>query len=203
MLFKTPFHRGLIDGAIVRSYRRWKVPKVKVGGRYRFAKDEHLVHSIEVLQLETVTLAELTSIDAKKSGFDSISALKAEVERSGGTLGDQDPLTCVHFRYVASQPESPSEGKPSTSAVEAMVGDINKMEQRSRSGPWVWKTLALIAQNPQRRAGDLAGILGVETAPFKSRVRRLKGLGLTRSFEVGYELTRLGEACLKEEASYE
>ena len=200
MLFKARFHRGLIEGTTVRSYRRWKVPKVKVGGRYRFAAEPKVVHEIEVTKLETVRSGELTSSDAKKSGFESVAALRAEIERVGGPLADADPLTCVHFHYLATQPEPAPAGKPSMAEVETMIVSINAMEKRSKAGPWVWKTLALIEQHPQRRAADLAEILGVEVPPFKSRVRRLKGLGLTRSFEVGYQLTELGGTCLKRRA---
>lgn len=46
------------------------------------------------------------------------------------------------------------------------------------------------------RAPGLAAGLGRETPPFKRDVRRLKELGLTRSLEVGYELSPRGRAYL-------
>jgi hypothetical protein len=39
-------------------------------------------------------------------------------------------------------------------------------------------------------------MVGRETAPFKIDVRKLKGMGLTRSFEIGYELSPRGRAVL-------
>ena len=57
---------------------------------------------------------------------------------------------------------------------------------------------ALIAQHPRRRAGDLAPQLERELPKFKADVRKLKGLGLTKSHEVGYELTALGRRVLEE-----
>ena len=57
--------------------------------------------------------------------------------------------------------------------------------------------MELIRQNPQRRAPDLAEIEGRETAPFKIDVRKLKGIGLTVSFAVGYEVSPRGAAYLE------
>ena len=54
--------------------------------------------------------------------------------------------------------------------------------------------LDLIADNPQRRAPDLAELEGRDTAPFKIDVRKLKALGLTISHPVGYELSPRGIA---------
>ena len=56
--------------------------------------------------------------------------------------------------------------------------------------------LALITEHPERRAGDLADMLGRERAPFKLDVRKLKNLGLTLSHEVGYRVSPCGEAYL-------
>ena len=43
----------------------------------------------------------------------------------------------------------------------------------------------------------LAKSIGRETEPFKIDVRKLKKLGLTQSFEVGYGLSPRGQAFLK------
>ena len=40
-------------------------------------------------------------------------------------------------------------------------------------------------------------MVGRETAPFKLDVRKLKALGLTRSFAVGYEVSPRGLAYLR------
>ena len=44
---------------------------------------------------------------------------------------------------------------------------------------------------------DLLGLMGLETKPFKQRVRRLKELGLTESLKVGYRLSPRGESFLQ------
>ena len=62
--------------------------------------------------------------------------------------------------------------------------------------PWTRKTLALISRHPRIAASKLAARVGRETAPFKVDVRKLKRLGLTQSFEVGYEISPRGRAYL-------
>ena len=65
-----------------------------------------------------------------------------------------------------------------------------------RDTPWTAATLAIIGAHPQIAASRLAAKLGRETAPFKVDVRKLKKLGLTQSFEVGYEISPRGRAYL-------
>ena len=62
--------------------------------------------------------------------------------------------------------------------------------------PWTRKTLALIERKPRIAASKLAASLGRETLDFKTDVRKLKKLGLTQSFEVGYEISPRGRAYL-------
>jgi hypothetical protein len=70
------------------------------------------------------------------------------------------------------------------------------LARMDRSGAWTTPTLRLIHDKPGTRAADLAAEMGSETQPFKTRVRRLKELGLTESLEVGYRLSPRGEAVL-------
>jgi hypothetical protein len=65
-----------------------------------------------------------------------------------------------------------------------------------RWGDWPLPTLRLIAKHPRIAASKLAAKLGRETLPFKVDVRKLKKLGLTQSFEVGYEVSPRGQAFL-------
>ena len=52
----------------------------------------------------------------------------------------------------------------------------------------------LSQSHPRAAASQLARKLGRDTAPFKADVVKLKKLGLTQSFEVGYELSPRGRA---------
>ncbi len=195
MLFQKRFHPGLRDGSIGLTFRRWRTPKVKVGGRYRFGGSGLL----EVVAVDQVPFGEISQREARRSGFDTVEELSRALARRG-----QDPpsgrtlLTRVRFRYTgegAPRPGKPSR-PPSAQEVSLLADRLKAMEKRSRRGPWIRSVLAWIDRYPQRRAGDLAEELGRERAKLKSDVRRLKALGLTRSFEVGYELTPLGRAVL-------
>ena len=75
-------------------------------------------------------------------------------------------------------------------------GKLERLDRASSHGPWTMATLAIIRRRPHTRAPDLADELGRERDPFKIDVRKLKNLGLTQSFEVGYALSPRGEAYL-------
>jgi hypothetical protein len=64
-------------------------------------------------------------------------------------------------------------------------------------GKWTLQTLKLISRRPKVAASKLAASLKRETEPFKVDVRKLKKLGLTESYEVGYGLSVRGRAFLR------
>jgi hypothetical protein len=61
-----------------------------------------------------------------------------------------------------------------------------------KNGPWTLQYLRLINKYPERRAGDLADMIGMDKFEFKINVRKLKDLGLTVSHEIGYSISPLG-----------
>ena len=67
---------------------------------------------------------------------------------------------------------------------------------RAAPTPWTDATLRVIAAHPGVVSTVLAAELGMERAPFKLNVRKLKALGLTESLEVGYRLSPRGAAYL-------
>ena len=71
-----------------------------------------------------------------------------------------------------------------------------KLARMDAKGAWTEKTLAVIENNPRIAASKLAAKLGRDTLPFKADVVKLKKLGLTQSFEVGYEIAPRGRAYL-------
>ena len=73
---------------------------------------------------------------------------------------------------------------------------LGRLDRASTHGPWTAEVLALIAERPAVRAGDLADQLGRERLAFKADVRKLKALGLTESLDVGYRLSPRGQAWL-------
>src|SRR5439155_13203496 len=81
-------------------------------------------------------------------------------------------------------------GEDDVAAIEERLARLDAKAQ------WTAKTLALIGRKPRVAASQLAESLGRETAPFKADVVKLKKLGLTQSFEVGYEVSPRGKAYL-------
>ena len=57
--------------------------------------------------------------------------------------------------------------------------------------------LRVIKANPAVVSTELAPQVGMERFDFKTKVRKLKALGLTESLAVGYRLSPRGEAVLK------
>jgi uncharacterized protein YqfB (UPF0267 family) len=190
MLFKYRFHSDIENGRVMLTFRDWKKPHVKEGGRYRLNEDGVL----EVLSVRTVALSDIPELEAKRAGFaDRVGLL--------GFIGPgSDSVYRIEFRYV----REPYDATQSISAqtditdedVTKLVARLDRIDRVSVRGPWAWKTLDLISRHPRVRAPDLAKRLGWETQPFKANVRRLKALGLTISHEVGYELSPRGRAFL-------
>jgi len=168
LLFQKRFHAGLVSGDVRLTFRRWQKPHVKVGGRYR-------CHPIGVLEVDAVSRVPVSAIgaaDARASGFADREALLAYLAEVPGA----PPLTSstLVFRVALRH-----------------VGDGDRIE------------LALAADLDDAAVAEIGAKLakldaelGRETLPFKVLVRKLKRLGLTQSFEVGYELSPRGAAYL-------
>ncbi len=166
------------------TYRAWRSPRVVVGRSYRFSPELTLT----VDSVDEVPPSSISDSDALEAGFDTRELLLAELRRRGrGESGREDSVYRVRFRLV------PGKGDQ---RLEVPLGEIatrlSQMDRLSRKGPWTGAVLRLIAANPKVAARKLAALLRQETLPFKADVRKLKRLGLTVSFEVGYELTALG-----------
>jgi hypothetical protein len=190
LLFKKPFWDGLKSGAVTLTFRRWQKPHVKAGGRYR-------CHPIGVLEVDAIALVpvrRITAEDAARAGFDSRAALVAYL----GELGPLDASTEVYrveLHHGGDGDRTPLalEDDLSDADVRAIADKLARLDER---GAWTKKTLTLIEKNPRIAASKLAPKLHKETLDFKALVRKLKKLGLTQSFEVGYEIAPRGRAYL-------
>jgi len=190
LLFKKAFFTGLQSGAITMTFRRWQKPHVKPGGRYRC----HPIGVLEVDAIDRVTIARITEAEASRAGFATRDALIAYLAE----LGPLEPTTEI-YRVTLHHG---GDGDRVALALEATLtpADIEhirgKLARLDRSTAWTRRTLALIGKQPRIAASKLAARLGRETLPFKVDVRKLKKLGLTQSFEVGYEVSPRGRAYL-------
>jgi hypothetical protein len=192
LLFQKRFHEGLVGGDITLTFRRWDKPHVKPGGRYRC----HPIGVLEVDAVEPVRVADISEKDARRAGFESRDGLLAYLREVGGsTLGAKSELWRVQLHYGGDgdRVEIALDDELAPADVEAIRGKLKRMDGKK---PWTRETLDLIARNPRIAASRLAAKVGRETAPFKVDVRKLKKLGLTQSFEVGYEISPRGRAYL-------
>ena len=132
-----------------------------------------------------------------------------EVTCSGEDHGDAGRIRRRDHRRItlaATRLHHGGDGDRVTIALETALtdADVAELDRRldrfdaSARSPWTKKVLALIGKHPRVAASQLAKKLGLdETEPFKIDVRKLKKLGLTQSFEVGYEISPRGRAYLE------
>jgi len=188
VLFKQRFWEGLADGSITLTFRRWTRPQVRAGGRY--------VTPAGVLEVEDVgeiEPADITDDDARRAGFADRAELVGQLR--GPEAGH---LFRIAFHHAGEDPRVAlrEDAGLAPAEVDGLAARLDRLDRASSHGPWTRATLELIASHPERRAGDLAAMVGREIQPFKTDVRKLKALGLTESLEVGYRLSPRGEALL-------
>ena len=180
---------GIWDGSITVVFRRWRTKQVVAGGIYRTPAGRLMVDEIEIVKPSRIRLT-----DAKAAGYPSVTAVRADLR------GDPaDPVYLIRVHPV-SDPDPRAELAASADLtpedIEAIRARLERLDRASSYGAWTGETLRIIAENPEVRAPDLAVRLGRETLPFKLDVRKLKNLGLTLSFPVGYRLSPRGRAYL-------
>ena len=191
LLFQKRFLPGLVSGAITLTFRAWQSAKVKPGGRYRC----HPIGVLEVDEVSIVTATTITEADARDAGFVGLPELMsylAEV-RPGVERGDLFRIR-LHYAGDGNRVAVAMDGSLTAADKKAIRDKLSAMDARSEVGPWTAKLLSLIAKHPRIAASKLAAKVSRDTPSFKADVVKLKKLGLTQSFEVGYELTPRGRA---------
>jgi hypothetical protein len=176
VLFKASQLEGIADGSIDLTFRRWPAPRVRAGSQQRTV--------IGVIAFDAVErVDDLTDDEARRAGWASRDAVFKQFARRDGDLYR------IALHLAGPDPRAVLRETPPDDALRARV---------ERMGTWAIEYLQTIAEQPGVRAPDLAAAYGMETKPFKLRVRRLKELGLTESLSVGYRLSPRGEALLRE-----
>ena len=180
MLFKASQLAGIADGTIDLTFRRWDAPRVRAGSQQRTA--------IGVIGFDAVErVDDLTDDEARRAGWPSRTAVLEQFARRSGDLYR------IQLHLAGPDPRAVLRERVPTAA------ELAELRARiDRMGDWAIDYLHAIAERPGVRAPDLAAGFGVDTRPFKLRVRRLKELGLTESLRVGYRLSARGEALLRE-----
>ena len=82
-------------------------------------------------------------------------------------------------------------------SVDIVHQKLVQFDAKSSEGPWTMTVLHLISEHPEVRAAELAALAHLETPIFKTKVRKLKELGLTESIaRGGYRLSPQGQEVL-------
>jgi hypothetical protein len=188
VLFDARTLRGLAEGRVTATYRRWTTVRPRPGSRFTTR-----VGVVEVTGIAPADPAELTGADAYAAGFESRAALLAWTARKG--TGD---LYRIGIRLVGPDPRIALRAADDLDPadVAGLAAKLDRMD-RAADQPWTRQALELIGQHPGVVSTELAAAAGQERAAFKIRIRRLKALGLTESLEVGYRLSPRGEAFVR------
>jgi hypothetical protein len=196
MLFKQAFLDGIQAGKITLAFRRWQRPTVKAGGTLLTA-----VGQLSIGDVTPVPLAEITPADARRAGWETLEALREELQRvergASGERGAGGQIYRIELGALRADPRVAlrAEGLDARAA-EDLRARLDRMDARAAGGPWTRRTLEVIREHPGVRAGDLCEKVHMDMPPFKVNVRKLKALGLTESLEVGYRLSARGHAYL-------
>lgn len=199
MLFTAATLDGLVDGSVTATYRRWTVVRPKVGSRFTTR-----IGVVEVTGITEVDAEELTDADARRAGFADSPDLLRWLHRVSRGVRDtrregEDRLYRIDLTLVGPDPRVALRAeKPDATALAELRGRLDRMD-RAADGPWTRAVLRQIADHPGVVSTTLADAAGEERYHYKTRVRRLKALGLTESLPVGYRLSPRGAAVLAAE----
>lgn len=188
MLFPATQWDGLRDGSITVAFRSWKRPTVKEGGTLVTPGGQLAIDRLAVVDADDITDA-----DAARAGT-TRTELLAVLDR-----GDGRRTYRVEFHRIGDDPRIAR--RADTDLDDDALADLDRrlgcLDRASRTGPWTLAVLRAIESRPAVVSTELAAALDVERPAFKLNVRKLKGLGLTESLEVGYRLSPRGERYLE------
>jgi hypothetical protein len=178
--------QGVADGSVRLAFRRWRQQDVRAGQVFTTAAGLVRVDAVGIVAAEAIT-----DDEARLAGWPDAERLRRRLAPAGETYR-------VELSYAGPDPRIALRQSDELSPDDVAELDrrLERLDRASTHGPWTLHYLGLIREHPQRRAPDLAELVGRETAPFKIDVRKLKNLGLTVSFPVGYEVSARGLAYL-------
>lgn len=174
-------------GDVTLAFRRWRRPTVKAGGTLLTAIGQLAIEAVDPVDPEAITPEE-----ARAAGFPDPEALRdALASRTVGSvyrirLARKGPDPRIALRRTV----------PEGAELQAAVERVRALGSRSAGGPWGHRILSVIDEQPEVSAKTVAEGIGLDRTTFKTRVRKLKRLGLTESLKVGYRLSPRGRAVL-------
>jgi hypothetical protein len=188
MLLPPKVAHGVADGTVTLAFRRWRKQDVAVGSEFRTVSGVVRVDEVAVVDPGAITDEEAVAAgwpDAERLRRQLDKVTEGETYRVTLSWAGPDPRVALRESTDLSDDD-----------VAALDAKLERLDRASSHGPWTMATLDIVRRRPHTRAPDLAVEMGRERDPFKIDVRKLKNLGLTRSFDVGYEVSPRGAAYL-------
>ncbi|HEY2279407.1 MAG TPA: ASCH domain-containing protein [Streptosporangiaceae bacterium] len=99
MIFSKELQDDVRSGAITVSFRLWKRPKVKAGGRYPVGSGGVGGGQIEVDSIELIPFAAITEADVRQAGEPDRETLRRRAAHAG-PIDDDTLLYRVEFHPV-------------------------------------------------------------------------------------------------------
>lgn len=178
MLFPVALWDGIRSGAVTVAFRRWRRPTVKAGGTLQTGAGR-----LAIDEVAPIELVDITDADAVRAGHPSAAEAIAALRPEG-------QLYRIRFHRIGDDPRIALRKRAD------LTTDLPELDRALARLPWALPYLRIIGEHPGVVSTVLAEAAGIERQRFKTRVRRLKALGLTESLEVGYRLSPRGEAYL-------
>jgi hypothetical protein len=197
VLISKPVAEGIRAGTVTQAFRRWDVPRVKVGGLQ--LTPAGVVRFDAVSQVRDPS--RLTERDATRAGVKDLATLQrflAPTTRKPSPRGGRggEKVYRVKLSWAGEDPRiALRDSVPDDDSLADLGTRLARLDARP-TGPWTREILEWIRDHPRVVSKELAALRGVELLPMKVDIRKLKALGLTISHEVGYELSPRGAAYL-------
>ena len=187
MLLRMAVLERIVSGDVSLVFRRWRRPTVRSGGSLRTA-----LGVLRIVDVAPVAEAEISETDAGRAGFSSRAAL---LEGLGAREGQ---VYRIAVEYAGADPRIAlrQQGDLSAAEIELVVEKLQRLDARSRPGPWTARVLAAVEDQPGVVSRTLSERLGCDRDWLKPQVRKLKNLGLTVSLATGYQLSPRGRVVL-------
>ncbi len=94
MEFSKELHDDIAAGDITVTFRLWRRPRVKVGGRYRVGPVE-----IEVDRIELIPFVAITDADVRRAGETDRESLRRRAAHAG-PIGGETLLYRIAFHVI-------------------------------------------------------------------------------------------------------
>ncbi|MFE0748822.1 hypothetical protein [Gordonia sp. NPDC058843] len=184
MLLTAAVARGIADGTVDLAFRRWGDPRIHPGSSFIA-----LTHVIEVTSMQRVDPEQITLDEARRAGYDDADEVRAAL-----CVNVHNPTYRIGLQCIGEDPRIAlrADDDLSDDDVAEIRTRLDRMDARSKRGPWTRELLDLVARRPGVVSTDLAAELGRDRTGLKQDITKLKKLGLTDSLVVGYELSPRG-----------